>query len=185
MIMAWHSPAHFAPGDAELDLVSVSPRGRQGEPALQVAGLRQADRARGQRRSTLAGSRRLLHGRGDRAPGVTARPARGRDRRRGRQARRRGGHAEELARAKNQFETAFVERLQSLARRASLLNGYQRTKGDPGFAEQDLAALPRRHRRLAARDGEARPCCSNARVILRVVPKDQPAEAGAAKGGKK
>ena len=42
-------------------------------------------------------------------------------------------------RAKNQFETAFVSRLQSVAARASMLNRYETFVGDPGFAEKDIS----------------------------------------------
>jgi zinc protease len=46
--------------------------------------------------------------------------------------------AEELARAKNQYEAGFVTRLQSLQTRASLLQTYLSATGDPGYAAKDL-----------------------------------------------
>lgn len=45
---------------------------------------------------------------------------------------------EELTRAKNQYEAGFVSRLQSLQTRASLLQTYLSATGDPGYAAKDL-----------------------------------------------
>jgi zinc protease len=94
---------------------------------------------------------------------------------------------EELRRAQNQFETGFVRRLESLPARASMLNDYQMSVGDPGYAERDL----QRYREVTPATLQAvaqKVLDPNARVILRVVPKEAPpAEKGAAKklgGGK-
>src|SRR5208283_5202927 len=53
-------------------------------------------------------------------------------------ARSQGVSAQELERAKNGYEMDFVERLQSVAERASLLNMYEAEVGDPGYAGRDL-----------------------------------------------
>jgi zinc protease len=90
--------------------------------------------------------------------------------------------AEELQRAKNQFETAFVSRLQSVAERASLLNRYEVGKGDPGFAEKDL----QRYREVTPASLQAvmkRVLDPNARVVLRVEPKPKDAAPAGSKGG--
>ena len=90
---------------------------------------------------------------------------------------------EELKRAQNQFETGFVRRLESLPARASLLNDYQMSVGNPGYVEQDL----QRYREVTPASLQAvvqKVLDPNARVILRVVPKEAPPpEKGAAKKG--
>ena len=77
---------------------------------------------------------------------------------------------EELTRAKNQYETAFVARLESVRERASILNLYQAEVGDPGFADRDLE----RYRKATAdgiRQFAERVLDPKARVILQVIPK--------------
>jgi predicted Zn-dependent peptidase len=67
--------------------------------------------------------------------------------------------------------------------RAALLNQYETTKGDPGYAEKDL----QRYRDVtpASLQSVVKSALNpNARVILRVVPKDAP-PAPAAKAPKK
>ena len=89
---------------------------------------------------------------------------------------------EELQRAKNQFETAFVTRLQSVSERASLLNRYEAGKGDPGFAEKDL----QRYRDVTPASLQATMKSvfnPGARVILRVVPKPRDAAPAGRNGG--
>jgi predicted Zn-dependent peptidase len=56
--------------------------------------------------------------------------------------------AEELERARNEYEMAFVDRLQSIPARASLLNMYQIEVGDPGYVQRDLD----RYRKATAQD---------------------------------
>jgi predicted Zn-dependent peptidase len=46
--------------------------------------------------------------------------------------------AEELDRARNGYEQGFVDGLQGIERRASLLNEYQADTGDPGYVQKDL-----------------------------------------------
>jgi predicted Zn-dependent peptidase len=93
--------------------------------------------------------------------------------------------AEELRRAQNQFETSFVTRLEAVPARASLLNQYEESVGDPGYAEKDLA----RYRKATTSSVHAvarRVLDPNARVILRVVPREPVAAkpAAAKKGGR-
>ncbi len=90
--------------------------------------------------------------------------------------------AEELQRAKNQYETSFVSRLQSVSARAGLLNRYEAGKGDPGFAEKDL----QRYRDVTPASLQAvmkRVLDPAARVVLRVVPKPKDAAPAAGQGG--
>jgi predicted Zn-dependent peptidase len=91
--------------------------------------------------------------------------------------------AEELMRAKNQYETGFVSRLQSVVARASMLNQYETFVGDPGWAERDLERY-----RAATADGILRIAKAtldpNARVVIHVVPQEKksaPQGAGGAK----
>jgi predicted Zn-dependent peptidase len=52
--------------------------------------------------------------------------------------REREVSTEEIDRARNGYEMEFVDRLQSIPERASLLNMYQAETGDPGFVQPDL-----------------------------------------------
>src|SRR5262249_35736694 len=81
--------------------------------------------------------------------------------------------AEELARVRNVIEAGFVRRLESVRERASLLNAYQAERGDPGYAEKDLARYTSATS-AGVRDVAAKYIVPNARVILRVVPKTEP-----------
>jgi zinc protease len=76
----------------------------------------------------------------------------------------------EINRAKNQYEASFVRRMQSLATRAALLNRYQAAHGDPDHAGQDL----KRYTDATADDllrVAKQVLDPNKRVILRVMPK--------------
>ncbi|HEY4117486.1 MAG TPA: pitrilysin family protein [Byssovorax sp.] len=178
IIMAWQSPAHYAPGDAELDLVSVvldhgkasrlykalvydKPIAQEvhaEQHSLDVGGYFTIE-AIPRKGVTLDQLEAAIDA--ELAKLLAAAP----------------GDAE-LQRAKNQFETGFVERLQSLAARAALLNDYQTSQGDPNYADKDLA----RYRAVTSSGllSVAKATLTpGARVILRVVPKD-PAAAGKA-----
>ena len=91
---------------------------------------------------------------------------------------------EELTRAKNDYETSFVHRLESVEHKASLLNSYQTWKNDPGFIASDLERY-----RAVTRDSLFATAKSvldlKGRVIIRVVPKKEEKAPAAAKGGKK
>ncbi|WP_437592242.1 M16 family metallopeptidase [Sorangium sp. So ce1000] len=170
VVMAWHSPAHFAPGDAELDLLATALD--QGKASRLYKAL-VYDKQLAQEVSAVQNSGDLESTFTVEAiarPGVPlekveaaidAELARVRDEKLSR---------EELDRAKNQYETAFVTALESVAGRASMLNRYETAKGQPGFAEQDL----KRYRDATAESLQAYAKSTldpNARVILRVVPK--------------
>jgi zinc protease len=185
VVMAWHSPARYAPGDADLDLAAAVLE--QGKASRLYKAL-VYDKALAQTVSATQQSGELgsfftveviarpkvdLKKLEDAVDGelrkLTDKPVTN----------------EELERAKNQYETAFVRRLQSVAERASMLNTYETYRGDPGFAEQDL----KRYRDVTAASLQAqvkRTLDLKARVILRVVPKaksDPPKGAQAPGGG--
>jgi zinc protease len=76
---------------------------------------------------------------------------------------------DELRRAKNRHELAFVRGLQSVEDRARLLATYEIATGDPGFVEQDLG----RYRAATAEsvlDWAKSTVTLGERVIVRVVP---------------
>jgi zinc protease len=168
--MAWQAPKHFAPGDAELDLLAdVLAKGK--ESRLYKALVYDANLAQDVSATAYSGvlaSRFVVD--------ATARPGVPLDRVEAaidrELAKVRGASVSEaeLVRAKNGIEAAFIERLQSPAARATILNDYQAELGDPGFAQRDLD----RYRNATpggVQDVAARFLTPNARVILRVVPR--------------
>jgi predicted Zn-dependent peptidase len=185
IIMAWHSPAHFAPGDAELDLAGVILQ--EGKASRLYKALVYdhpiAQEVHAEQHSQEQTSYFTIEAIAQ--PGVTLDKLEAAIDAEVAKLVAAPPSAAELKRAQNQFETAFVARLQSVNERASLLNTYQMAMGDPGYADKDLA-------RYAA----ATPAGLHAvvkktldpasRVILRVTPKDAPpaAPAAGAKGGK-
>ena len=168
--LAWQSPKSFAPGDAEMDLLaSVLSSGKASRlyrALVYEQKLAQSVDA-GQQSQTLGSSfivtatvrpgvdptkvEKVLF---EQVAAVRAAPV----------------TAEELARARNAYEMGFVERLQGLPARASLLNAYQVELGDPGFVRRDLE----RYRKATAQDLLAtaqkvlRP---DAVAVLTIVPK--------------
>jgi zinc protease len=185
VVMAWHSPARYAPGDAEMDLASVILQ--EGKASRLYKALvydkRLAQEVTAYQASGDIGSQFVVEAIA--APKVkpaaleaamdaeiaklTAKPVSG----------------EELRRAQNQFEMGFVARLQSVMQRAAILNQYEAQRGDPGYAEKDLD----RYRKVTPESLQkaAKGVLDlNARVILHVLPKEEPgSEKPAPKGGAK
>jgi predicted Zn-dependent peptidase len=186
VIMAWHSPARFQPGDAELDLASsILQEGKASRlyKAL-VYDNPLAQEVRAEQRSQDLGSLFVIEAIAQ--PGVSLDKLEAAiDAEIGKLAAAPPS-TEELKRAQNQIETGFVSRLQSVQERASLLNMYQMAIGDPGYADKDLG----RYRAATAAQVQATVKATldpNARVIIRVVPKEAApaaAPAAATKGGK-
>ena len=169
IVMAWQSPRHFAPGDADLDLLaSILATGKASRlyHAL-VYEQKLAQSVEATEESGAVGSRFVI--------GVVARPGvslekleAGIDKELER-LRKSKVTDEELSRAENGVETGFVSRLQSVRARASLLNDYQTELGDPGYAQKDLD----RYRKATAADllaTASRVLRADAHVVLRVVP---------------
>jgi zinc protease len=179
LYMAWHSPAMFAPGDAELDLLSdLLANGKTSRLYRSLV----YDRRVALDVSAFQASREmssffLLM--------VTAAPGEGLD---GLAATiddelgwmsADGPTDEEMARAKAQAEAHFVYRLQTVGGfggKSDQLNAYNILKGDPGFFSRDLtryqdATAP--SLRAAARTW-LRP---DRRIVLSVVPRGQVASA--------
>ncbi len=172
IVMAWHSPAHYAPGDAALDLLGdILAHGKASRLYKSlVYDHSLAQEVTAEQRSQDLGSAFVIEAIAQ--PGVSLDKLE-----EAIDAELKGVidkpvSETELNRAKNQFETGFVSRLQSLQARAALLNNYQMAKGDPGWAEQDL----KRYHDVtpAALQSVAKSVLNpNARVIIRVVPKKE------------
>jgi zinc protease len=168
--LAWQSPRHLGPGDAELDLLaSALSSGKASrlyrtlvydQKIAQSVGASQQSQTLG---STFVVSAMVRPGIDparvekvlfDQIAGVRAQEV----------------TAEELQRARNVYEMAFVEGLQSLPGRAALLNEYQVETGDPGYVRRDLE----RYRKATAPELLAyakKVLLPDAVVVLTIVPK--------------
>jgi predicted Zn-dependent peptidase len=176
IVMAWQSPKHFAAGDAELDLLASalsSGKASRLYKAL-VYDQKLAQNVEAAQSSGALGSRFVV--------GVLARPGVALGKleaaidRELEAVRKEKLKDEELTRAKNAYETAFVVRLESVRERASILNAYEAEVGDPGYVQKDLD----RYRNASAegiRAVASRVLDPKARVIVYVVPKGQSKQA--------
>ena len=170
VIMAWQSPRHFGPGDAELDLLATSLATGKASRLYKALVYEQkiAQSVEAIQESGVLGSRFTV--------GVIARPGVSLDvleaaiDKELEKVRKTALADEELERAKNLFETSFVLRLEGVRERASLLNLYQAEVKDPGFAQKDLERY-RRSTKDQIRSAAEAYLSPNARVMLRVIPK--------------
>ena len=187
IIMAWHSPPHFAPGDAEMDLAAAILSDGKASRLYKALVYDQplAQEIHAQNQSQDLSSVFTIQAIGQ--PGVSLDKLEAAIDAEVAKLAAAEPSGEELRRAQNQFETGFVSRLQSVGERAQLLNTYQMAVGDPGYAEKDLA----RYRAATAPQIQAyvkRVLDPGARVIMRVVPREpEPGpddKAPAKKGGK-
>jgi zinc protease len=138
-IFAWHSPAVFADGDAELDVLAAILGGGKAsrlyralvyeKKLAQEVSAHQASRRLG---SELRITAHALPGASRDAveAAIDEEIARIRD---------EGPTEREVERARNQIETSFWEEIQSISGRADLLNRYQFHLDDPGAIERDRA----------------------------------------------
>jgi zinc protease len=173
IIMAWHAPAHYAPGDAELDIAAAilqdGKASRLYKALVYDKPLAQHVGASNQSQdfSSIFTIEAIAQ------PGVSLDKVEAAIDAEIAKLSATPPTAAEVQRAQNQIETGFVARLQSVAGRASLLNQYQMAVGDPGYAEKDLAryraATPAKVQAFVKSTLDPK-----ARVILRVVPKDAP-----------
>jgi zinc protease len=171
LYMAWHSPAAFADGDAALDaagsILAVGRASRLHRKLVYEQQIAQSVTAY-QSASLLGSTFRVI---------VTARPAVGLTtlehvaRAEIDAIAAHGITDEELERARNGVETAFIDALQNVGGfggRADQLNMYLYHVGEPDWAAHDLAryyALTRDNVRAAVADHILRPA-----VILSVIP---------------
>jgi predicted Zn-dependent peptidase len=174
IIMAWHSPKHFAPGDADLDLLALILQDGKASRLYKtlVYDHPLAQSVEAEQRSAELSSTFVIEATAQ--PGVTLETLEKAIDAEIAKIAASPPSADEVKRAQNQFETSFVARLQSVPARAALLNQYQESVGDPGYAEKDLAryraATPASVQAMAKQVLDP-----NARVILYVVPKEAPA----------
>jgi predicted Zn-dependent peptidase len=168
--LAWQSPRHLAPGDAELDLLaSVLTSGKASRLYKSLVYEQKiAQSVEAVQESETLGSSFV----------VTAMVRPDVDPAKVEKAmldgmavlRTQPVTVEELERARNGYEMAFVDRLQSIPARASLLNTYQVEVGDPGYVQRDLD----RYRKATAQDLLAfarKVLVPDAMVVLTTVPK--------------
>ncbi|HEX6135268.1 MAG TPA: pitrilysin family protein [Longimicrobiales bacterium] len=170
LYLAWHSPAVFAAGDADMDAVgAILGHGRASRLHRSLVYQRQlAQSVAAYQSSAVLGStfRIVVTAR----PGVSLSTLEG-EVRREIEAMTRGIEPRELERAVNGIETGFIDSLQNVGGfggRADQLNMYLYHTGEPDYAAEDLA----RYQRLtpddivrAVRDHLFRPA-----VALSVVP---------------
>jgi zinc protease len=169
IVMAFHSPAHFEPGDAELDLLasilSSGKTSRLYKALVYDKALAQSVSAR--QESAVLSSIFAVE--------IMVRPNVSAD------AVEKATDAvlaevigkppseEEVKRAKNQIAFDFVDRLQSIASRAQLLNMYWAEKGDPGYVNKDLERY--NQATVAGVHEQAKKTITlGGRVMIRVVP---------------
>ncbi len=171
LYLAWHSPPHFAPGDAELDIVaSVLAGGKNSRLykklvyELQIA----QDVSAFQFSSKLSSSFWIVAT--ARAGRTLAELKRVIDEELS-TFRNEGPTQRELERAVNQYESSFLaqlERVGGFGGKADLLNSYYFSTGNPDYFNEDLM----RYKSLDPQDVQAagQTYLTNARVVLSVVP---------------
>lgn len=169
VVMAWQTPTRFGAGDAELDVLSsvlTSGKASRLYQAL-VYDQKIAQSVEASQQSGALGSRFVI--------GVLAKPGvplekieKAVDAELVKIAEK-GITEDELLRAKNGIESAFVTRLQTVRERASLLNMYEAEVKNPGYADQDLLRYTSATRERV-RETSAKYLAPNARVILHVQP---------------
>ncbi len=172
LVMAWHSPAGYAPGDAELDLVGEILGSGKGSRLYQRLLYHQQlaqSVAAYQSSKTLQShfSIEVIA-----APGVDLAIIEKVVDEEIAKLSNQPMSERELTRAKNQYEASFIGRLQSLSTRASLLNGYFAQHHNPGYVAQDL----QRYLAVTAAGAMAatrRWLTPDKRVILHILPRQQ------------
>jgi zinc protease len=169
LYMAWLTPAEFAPGDAELDiLANVLAGGKNARLYkrlvydLQIA----QDVSAFQVSSRLGSTFRIIS---TARTGHTLSEIERVIQEEINRVKKEPPTARELGRAVNQFEASFLNRLENIGRKADLLNSYVTITGNPDYFNEDLA-------RYKAIDPAAVQAMANTwlrddgRVILSIVP---------------
>jgi len=188
VIMAWHSPPRFAPGEAELALLAaVLEQGTTSRLYQALVYLRPLAQDVGATQSSneLCSTFTIE---AIAQPGVPLAKLEDAIDRELQRLRTAGVTQEELERARNQVETAFVTHLESRQAQAAAFAEYETARGEPDFAGQDLARF--RSVTRASLQHYAGLLTPSARVVLRVVPNktdrdraaDAPTQPSRAKG---
>lgn len=172
VLMAWQTPRHFGPFDAELDLLATALATGKASRLYKslVYDQKIAQSVEAAQESGVLGSRFTISVLG--RPGVAFDRLEAAIDQELEKVRRSPLDDEEIERAKNLVETSFVLRLEGLRERASLLNMYQAERNDPGFAASDLARY-RRASKADVRLAASTFLLPSARVVLRVTPKTE------------
>ncbi len=173
--MAWQSPKHFAPGDAELDILATALGNGKASRLYKALVYDQkiAQSVDASQESGVLGSRFTVEVLA--RPGVPLEKIEAAIDKELDAVRKNPLADDELTRAKNLIETSFVTRLQSVRERASLLNMYQAEVKDPGYAPKDLQRY-RTATKESTREVAAKYLVPDARVIVRAVPKKKGAK---------
>lgn len=171
LVMAWLSPALYAPGDAELDLLGeIMSEGK----ASRLYKALVYDEKIAQNVAAYQGSMALRSHFNIEVvarPGVTLDQLQKAVDAQVERLRNEPVTAAELNRAKNQYEASFVRRMQALSTRAAMLNGYFASKGQPDWTAEDL----KRYQDASAADLQrvAKDVLDpERRVILHILPHD-------------
>ena len=181
LVMSWLSPALYAPGDAELDLLAdIIASGK----ASRLYKTLVYEKQLAQNVVAYQSSKALRSNFNIEAvarPGVSLSQLEKAIDEELAGVRNQAVDAGELRRAQNEYETAFVARLQALTTRAKLLNGYFAALGKPDWVAKDLQryvdATAADLLRFAKQTFDP-----NARVLLHIVPrKKAPKETEGAK----
>jgi predicted Zn-dependent peptidase len=175
--LAWPSPAHFGPGDAELDLAAaVLGDGKSSRLYRRLVFEQKLAQSVSAHQASAALSSHfeveVLAKPGVALPVIEAAIADevaklGRD----------GPTMAELERVRAGYEAGFIKRLESVRERASLLNLYQAERGRPDAAESDLQRY--RDASIASVKRAVSNLVATPRVTLRVVPSAKERKAGA------
>jgi zinc protease len=169
IVIAFHSPAHYAVGDADLDLFSaVLSSGKSSRLYKALV----YDHPLAQ---SVSAAQQSQHLSSVFSIEVVARPGVSLDELEKAidavltEALAKPPSDEEVKRARAQFEYRFIEQLQAVAARARLMNLYEVETGDPGYLEKDLARY-RNATPASIHAAATKFIDPGDRVILRVVP---------------
>ena len=170
--IAWQSPQHFAPGDAELDLLASVLGGGKASRLYKTLVYDQkiAQEVSARQESRTLGSDFVVDALV--RPGVDPAKVEKALFEQVAKVREKEVTSEELERARNAYEMEFVDRLQGVEERASLLNMYQAETGDPGYVQHDLD----RYRHASEKDLLAyakKVLVPDAVVVLTIVPRKE------------
>jgi predicted Zn-dependent peptidase len=170
--LAWQSPRHFGSGDAELDLLaSVLAHGKASRLYKSlVYDQKIAQSVSARQDSHTLGSEFVVDALV--RPGVDPTKVEKALFDEVAKVRAKEVSTEELDRARNGYEMDFVDQLQRIAERASILNMYQAEVGDPGYVQRDLD----RYRRASPADlllYAKKVLVPDAVVVLTIVPRKE------------
>ena len=175
--LAWLTPKSLAPGDAEMDILGellsegkdsrlYSALVRDQKIAKDVAAFQYSTRLQGQ--FIIQATAAEGHTTDELVEAIDAILA---------ELRENGPTDEEVEIAQAGYEAAFFEGLQSIGRKANLLNSYNTVTGDPGYIDEDLGRY-----RAVTRDSAAQAAVdhlpADKRVVLHITPAAADSEGG-------